>query len=287
MAFQPRESLKSGYPAPGAKAIARRILLEVLFAACATAVFVVSRGRWRASKRNSLALGYWSERSDLDVTIYSRTNAPLGRPVLFLWKLFRRTGEWAAYTERDLAWGSFANPFELARDPKLSRLAGPRAATGAEGFVFLRRMLGSDAYLRAADRRRKWEFHRRALEESLGIRCVQPYPGFLDDLDRFLAPAPVAAGYAPQLALEPHRWLVGAIAANDVLEGRLREFDPELVSVAAAQVDWEIWGLLGQVRLRRNRRDVVEHMENLGRLFPEGHPALPKIRRYRDYINNI
>lgn len=263
-------------------AYARRLFLEGIFLLVAALVFLVSRGQWRAWKRNSLALGYWSERSDLDLTLFSRSAAPLSPAMRALWRIFRRFGEWAAYTGANAGFAPLANPLELARDPKLARLFGSRSATRGEAFVFLLRMRDADAHLPGASvtRERKWNYHRKAVETETGLRSGCPFPDFVEELLAGLSPVPVASWGEHEALLRPHRWLGGALASGVSIHGYFAEAAPSLIEVARLQVSWEIWGLLGQVRLRGNYEDVSRHLMNLADLFPPGDPIRETVGKF-------
>ncbi len=251
----------------------RRIALEALFALVSFLVFVATLGKWKAWPRNSLALGYWSEGSDLDLTLYTPADTPLPRSLRVLWRMFRPFGEWAAYCGSDREWALLANPLEIDRDPRLAKLLlpEPRKPTPAEAFVFWLRMAGSDALLkdpgRQRTRERKWNFHREALERATGFSCQSAFPDFVDELGDRLAPIPRSGWAASEPWLQPHRWLGPALAAGGATLGKFAHSDTALLALARAQVEWEIWGLLGQVRLRQNQGAVSLHLSNLAGLF--------------------
>lgn len=258
----------------------RRLCLELLFWLIFILVFLVTAGNWTVWRRNSLALGYWSENSDLDITLFSKKNARPSYALIFLWKCFCRFGEWAVYTEEDRKWMNIANPLEISRDPILLRQCGllARKPNGAEAFVFWLRMMDSDAFFKKNirsdkmfSRVRKWSFHRKSVEPFLKKKVESTFPAYVEEIMHALSPVPAEDFLVngSDAYLRPHRWLGEALFSGLNTKKYFQEASPLLLNIARAQVQWEVWGLLGQIRLRRNYINVMEHLENLTNLFPE------------------
>ena len=273
----------------------RRLLLEVLLWHISILVSFVSFGKWRTWPRNSLALGYWSENSDLDLTLFGKENTPVCKTLLWLWKVFRPCGEWAVYTTGDKDWAVYANPLELARDPKIIETLGlePRAATSTEAFIFWLRILGSDEHLRSASERqvrsraRKWNFHLRAVERSTGLQASIAFPAFLEEIKIKLSPVAKEEWEKSRPFLFPHQWLVDAFAQKIAISEYFRDSSPALIALARAQVQWEIWGLLGQVRLRKNYSEVKNHLANLASLFPQEDPIRNLEQKFCQHLEKL
>jgi hypothetical protein len=268
----------------------RRIALEALFIFICCLTTTVTGGKWKCWRRNSLALGYWSEQSDLDLTFFREQNLPPPWALLVLWKIFRRLGEWAAYCGTDHAWAAQANPLELARDPRLALLIMPaaRKASRSECFAFWLRMVGSDAFLtqpsKAGTRWRKWNFHRARIEEASGLACSSAFPEFIGELGERLSPIPRAEWAEHESLIHPHSWFWPAYRAGQATPECFANHPPALLDVARAQVRWEIWGLLGQVRLRGNLAEVSRHIELLAGLFPSHDPIRSVAQEFQLYL---
>jgi proline iminopeptidase len=258
----------------------RRALLEFLFLQITGLVWIFGFGKWKVWKRNSLALGYWTATSDLDVTLFSKSEIKLSAPLLLLWRFYRRFGEWAVYTTTDVHWLNVANPFELARDPILIKTFRhhSRKPSSAEAFTFWQRMSESDRRLGSLDpqvvasRAQKWAHHRESLQKELNIVSTKTFPAFVEEIEKQLTDAPAAWWPQREPLLRPQRWMVDAIR-NEMPAGEfLKGQNENLLEVARAQVHWELWGLLGQVRLARNYSDVLLHLAQLSGLFSHTDP---------------
>lgn len=270
----------------------RWFVLQSVFAIASVCITIASLGRWRAWRRNSLVLGYWSENSDLDLTLYSDSEVALTPRLLKLWSFFRRAGEWAVYASADKKWAQYSNPFELRRDPKLEKTFSPsKIATKTEAFVFWLRMRDSDVYLnqieKISTRERKWEHHRKVLENELGIRCRKLFPDSVLEMGESLSPVPSSQWADLEHILRPHRWIAGARQSGQPLDGILAKTSPELIDIARSQIHWEIWGLLGQIRLRQNWEEVKQHLIHLAQLFPEGDAIHTDIDEFLNHLESF
>jgi hypothetical protein len=254
----------------------RRLLLEAGLRFVAAYVFLASRGKWRAWARNSLALGYCSESSDLDITLFSRGSDPLPVSVFVLARVLRRCGEWAAFSAADREWAEEANPLELARDPRLVRELGmvPRQATRAECFVFWLRMSGADKTADLDERflwkkERKWRFHLRTLERESKIRCKEDFPAAVTEMGLRLSPVPSNDWEHFRAFFRPQEWLKKeAIPLGISTEEYLLHGPQIALDIARCQLRWELWGLLGQMRLRTDFPRVENHFRLLSGIFP-------------------
>lgn len=273
----------------------RRFLLEVLFWGIATLIAIVTGSQWRVWRRNSLVLDYWDKQSDLDLTLYSTTQKQLPKSVLVLWRLCRRFGEWAAFSSEDRRWVSVANPLELARDPRLmAEMGAPsRMPTRPEAFVFWLRMVGLNSGSMQIDfskilvRSRKWSFHRSQLHKAVGLTVNSPFPDYVEEMGEALAPIPKSDWLEQKSFLLPHQWL-GEVRSSDVPAVEpLVSSVPDLNQVARAQVQWEVWGLLSQIRLENNRVAIEEHLLNLAKIFPETDDMHVMLKSFIEYLNQI
>jgi hypothetical protein len=269
----------------------RRALLEILFWQVSALVWLTTLGAWRTWRRNSLALGYWSENSDLDITLYCPHDNSVPPSVLLLWRFFRRFGEWSAHTSSDRKWIDFANPLELKRDPKIIAAFNctPRTASLDEAFVFWLRMSTSDHRIRShsaqelRSREKKWNYHRTVLEQETGLRSSFPFPDFIDDVLVRLSPIPKETWQEREAYLRPHTWLTTAFSAGLEISEVLKTEDPQALELARAQVRWEFWGLLGQMRLRENYAEVHKHLEHLANMLPIQDPLREAQRDFKAY----
>ena len=256
----------------------RLAALEIIFWVAWGLIRVTTLGRWTAWKRNSLALGYWTETSDLDLTLYCASDVPLPKITIKLWRAFSPCGEWAAYTASDLKWANFANPFELARDPRLKAKVEARKPSGTEAFVFWLHMFDSDGKVRGSDpvarasRRSKWRFHRHQLESAGFLVEDRPFPEFVAQTLAALAPAEIFAPENESLC-RPQRWLSQTFPGEVAKDQIFTQCPAALTEVARAQIHWELWGLLGQIRLRGNLIEVTAHFQNLANLFAASDPV--------------
>jgi hypothetical protein len=289
-----RQQTKPFSPLVFAKRWVRRIILESLFILISLLVLATAGRKWKVWQRNSLALGYWSEGSDLDLTFYCANNSVFPPTLLVLRRLFRRFGEWTVYCGPDKEWASLANPIELARDPRLVKifLHNPRPATPAECFAFWIRMVGSDLFLKVpakvGTRAHKWNYHRERLEEAAGISCESAFPEFIAELGERLAPVPRESWVGHEPLLNLHKWFWPAYHSGMVSPMMFAgQKNAALLDVARAQVAWEVWGLLGQVRLGNNRSEVNRHIKLLAGLFPEMDPILPAAQGFEAYLSQM
>jgi hypothetical protein len=149
-------------------------------------------------------------------------------------------------------------------------------------------MHDSDSYLqqseRMASRERKWEYHRKIIENEMGIRCQKKFPESVLEMGELLSPVPSSKWAELQHVLFPHRWITGARRSGQNLKQAFLGISPELLEIARGQIHWEIWGLLGQVRLRRNSEDVKQHLIHLTQLFPERDPLHSSLKEFLAYL---
>jgi hypothetical protein len=257
-------------------ALPRRIALEAVFRVISVSIFLATAGAWRAWYRNSLALGYWSSHSDLDLTLFSRSAAIPPKLITFRPAWLRAVGEWALYSQSDFEWASY---------DFLSR------STRVEAFVFWMRTRSSDHFLGETDkvstRARKWEFQRALVERDWGALSPAPFPFFIDEIYEKLSPVKLAEQEKNFKFFEPHKWLVGAQGRREHTDNVLAGGSPELLEIARTQGRWEIWGILGQVRLNRDYEDVSRFLYCLVRMFPEGDPLYVTMQRFLAYLEAL
>lgn len=270
-------------------------------------VRIICSGEWRAWARNSMALGYHSELSDLDVTVFSDSSSVPPQRLLNLWRIFRRFGEWALYTKEDLAFSDLSNSYEIERDPSLKQIIGERQEAPGDDFVFWLRMVEADGYLRSEKkclRRAKWSFHLRQIANrgvitERRILDSHPFPEFIEEVGLRLS----QSNFSPrsvlcessgtlQSYLRPHRWLGGALAEGLSTERILSKIKPDpssydLLAVARAQIRWEAWGLMGQVRLNGNYEQVIKHLSNLCLMLPSDDPLIGRMEEFLVYLNKL
>lgn len=273
----------------------RRFLLEVLFWGIATLIAILTGFQWHAWRRNSLALGYWDKQSDLDLTLYSTTQTQLPKSVVILWRLCRRFGEWAAFSSEDRRWVSVANPLELARDPRLmAEMGAPgRIPTRPEAFVFWLRMVGLNIgsmqidFPRIVVRPRKWNFHQSQLQDALSLTVNSPFPRSVEETGEALTPIPKRDWVDQKRFLLPHQWLGEVRGSGSLVVEPLVSPITSLNEVARAQVQWEVWGLLSQIRLANNQVAVEEHLSNLAKIFPDTDDMHILLRSFIEYLNQL
>lgn len=266
--------------------------LHAVFALLLFCITMVSRGRFKAWRRNSLVLGYWSENSDLDLTLFSFERGPFPAGLIRLWSIFRRSGEWAAYEIRDQEWVQFANLFELQRDPQLFKMFfASFQPTRAQAFAFWLRMYSSDAYLNSSEKRAsrkgKWDYHQKSLMDAFALDVKENFPESVVAVGEALSPIPASDWPKYEHALYPHRWIAQALHSEHKLDEVFSDLSPELLEVARSQVHWEMWGLLGQVRLRQNWQDVRQHLLNLSRLFAAQDPLRSEVLSFLCYLDEL
>ena len=262
----------------------RNFLLRVAEYVLGVILVLASRGCTRAWSRNSLRLGYASERSDLDLTVVARAD-PCEREAAFC-RAYNGVGmgEAALYSETDREWAFLANPFEASRDPLLARkfgMAGVEQASRAQAIVFFLRMAGSDPYLHEPrwieTRARKWRHHLAWIggatgtdpgEFDSGAAIERFFPVLLPEFGRsdFHYRSEEHERFA---CLHPHRWLADARPLGIVLRPMEGRGAPILREVQVEQIKWEMWGLTGQIRLNENPESVVEHLAVLFGLLTE------------------
>ncbi len=212
------------------------------------------------------------------------------------------------------AFAPFANPLELARDPRtLELLPGARrSADSAERSVFILRGIESDVrhlLMHPEVRTPKWRSHLSAIGHELEgapdlVRLTQLAVRLSEWGTQDEQAAAVrslveyfklrAAGvHFPDIATDPYRWIFLPYRFCFKPEAPPRLKDPA-ASIARAQMGWEIWGLLGQIRnalfwAPESREGIGIHLETLERytksaLPPEvahvgGQDLLPALER--------
>jgi hypothetical protein len=277
-----------------AAVLARRASLGVLFAFVFIYIKIASRGKWSAWPRNSIAMGYWSENSDLDLSLYCVKNIPLPLSIRALWKFCRRFGEWAAYTSEDREIARLANPFELERDPRLKSALeiSSRHSNPVDAFVYWTRMSESDGYLheqktRISSRARKWHFHLSQVRQHLkDKRKTRHFPEFIEEVRKELSPFRIDT-HEHRAFLRPHHWLNEALSSGQQIEGHFADAAPLSLELARAQVRWEAWGVLGQLRLRKNYSEVARHLQHLANLFAAGDQIKNNGEQFQQHIQNL
>lgn len=273
------------------RALIRRLLLEVIYWPIAIFVAVASGFRWRSWCRNSLALGYWSLHSDLDLTLFSSTEKVLPNSIVWLWKRTRPLGEWAVFCASDQRWLDLGNPWEIERDPRLVEVLRmhPREPSPAESFVFWLRMHGGRDFCdfnvsKIQRRQEKWQFHLRQLVSRKPVNLSRPFPFSVQEAAERLAPIEPAQWLEQRMYLWPHLWLGDALFQQMPTSRIFAAGPSELLDIARAQVQWEMWGLLSQIRLERNFESVLQHLTQLADLFPEGDTVRGTIQEFEAYL---
>ena len=215
--------------------------------------------------RNSLALDYWElGLSDLDLTVLVEGDA---HAALDAWSQLRPLrmlligGEVQIYTHKGaIHLMSYANPWELRRDPGLLRRLEclPSFANPMHRTVFLTRMLLADSGLIKFPwgRQRKWREHLQAMQLPVPATITWAYlvdllhaqPPFDNFLRSELEETLLSSRHNSHEASALNR----LIRANNHIWGEfvkeqddqcLNDYSPQAHEFLACMVEWEIWGL--------------------------------------------
>ncbi len=237
--------------------------------------------------------------SDLDLTILWKKNANQTqiehfiKTFRFLSKIIPILSESNHYTISDTrAFTPVANFFEITRDPQLVKsLSYSPAADNdykQQAITFISRMLYSDLYglqHYPSLRLKKWDFHIKQISEKLQIPPLKRTNIGIDEIieklsnltghpaqelkQLFLLPHRFsdAALLRNKLfaSFFPHKWVGVVIMNSSIDEGCaiVRSMNPKELSIFSSQIEWEIWGLLGQIPLIEDMLGFHRHLYNL------------------------
>ena len=227
---------------------------------------ILKDGRTTVWPRNSLALGYWEfGSSDIDLSVWVEGGAQEVRQTwsrVQPWKWMLLGGETQIYSssmiERFL---SYANPFELMRDPLLIEKLGYPHLRKSEGqkTTFLARMLLADHVLKFDHHAHagKWGHHLRfmgyseATPKDFGslvelLHQTEAFKEFsFEELaETILMPKPqsqLQTSFLQKLLYSNHHPWLDQAKAKDIEDlGKASQAQHEYL---AHMIEWEIWGL--------------------------------------------
>ena len=227
--------------------------------------------------RNSFVLGSLTPGvSDLDLTFWWQKR-PSADEIERAFRFHRRFRRWLPlvteinqYVQSELEmFQAFANPFELARDPRSARRMATRAPSLSEAVVFLLRLLDADAenlIRRPWVRKRKWQNHFDVVgaefpnfqsPHELGLRTLVEAVADFASVPRdqkALAVQELEAYFsnpkrrdAESLGL-PSRWQ-GVFLPHRFAHhwNRVLNLTSDRSDLFVSQIEWEVWGLYGQI----------------------------------------
>ena len=218
--------------------------------------------------------------SDIDFTILLNSERSRREIQLFLklYSLFKRfipiLGEINIYEQKDLSSAAtWINWYELKRDPMLFNLVEALSPKNGDKFVYLLRLLESDAFnliSRPSQRHKKWQRHFQEVE-----LCCPNEITLLNTISAILPCSPITQKHNETksflsyylshnqsetyqnlhcdekerlfIIMYPHRWLVAANGERSLVSTlrRLR-FTEEELEIICAQLKWEVNGLYTQ-----------------------------------------
>ncbi len=275
--------------------IRRKRRLRILLRIARILVSVFSSGTCLAWARNGHAVGYATDISSLDVTLYSSEGKPPSLWVLRIARLFGRFGKWS-FRQRPDRWViDAANLFELGRDPLLWKalVRKARTPTPAEALVYWMRLKDEDQWLSSksmadvAHRQAKWEYHQRAIQRGLKDATSFTFPGLIDQMERHLLRLTGAPYLGQEAFLRPHRWIENSENLTPSKKPILAGGPEAWLAIARAQVQWEFWEMLGQVRLKQNFEECRHRFVTLVDLFAENDPIRLDAKKYLEYFDAI
>lgn len=226
--------------------------------------------------------------SDLDLTlVHGGVCSPdFIRHILSVFKkLFPYLGEANIFEKRHLPFIlSKMNSFELMRDPQLyEQFSGHKNFSSAEKFVFIARMLFSDADTLRIDprlRKRKWVAHFKLIGLELNDESV--------DFDFILKTLKELSLHSPRIEYSLEKWSQLRLEEGfDIYKAHLGEgfgimaphcklwfhteedisylknLTPIEKEILLAQIDWEFCGIYSQKMYLPQKQNI----EHLGRLF--------------------
>jgi len=286
----------------------RRALLQALALGIHLFLYVFSFGSVKAWTRNSLRMGYSSEHSDLDLTVYKDSKP--GWPLRKFASVFHgcKIGETTLFCSSDKQWLHLANPCEISRDPLLLREMGcspPNAASKAQAIVFLLRTHSSDKYLgnslTEGSRRKKWAHHFALVHSLSGLPN-----NFLSLLNSETLSLAVEKNLRSILPNEISEWRANDPEKNEeifryvfphVWIGKARQLELEISplhsvtqswdQIQEEQIKWEMWGLLSQVRKYDTAQNVIEHLRHLFLLLPTERKEVLDCNRFLAYLGEL
>lgn len=253
--------------------------------------------------RNSLANDYWEfAQSDLDLTVWVEGGmeqaAKTWLEIIPLRKLLVG-GEVHVFASAVVAkYLPYANPLELARDPRLAvRLSFDRLPTRAEKVAYLVKSIQSDKKLAILPsiRQRKWRWILAQLGLELPVReltrevlireVLKPLAPWLaafsvEDIVCVLGSTDNPADLRTlEAMLKPNQeaWFDQRVARDTRL---LEQLDEEFHEYLAAMVSWEIWGIspLVQLTCGLTLLQLTQHSQNQVRLIE--HLKISPARRH-------
>jgi hypothetical protein len=277
----------------------------------------------RVWPRNSYALGTLVPLvSDLDLTIWfatdpgEKTMGRLNRALPLLKKVFPFMGEVNLYFgDEEIIFAKLVNYFELMRDPQLINLIPPwpRKNLKTEAVVYLLRHLEADLHnlmTRPQVRLKKWRQNLNKVSEVLlfdqNAELKNPNTLFKDILsfiiDLLMVEDPIQRQEITQ-SLESYFILKNSGASLNEMEATLNPwwliFFPhrfcfsskdlplgheKFSEIFVGQVQWEIWGIMSQMRINPQVSNYKEHLECLAGFmaarYPEASQAHFDVIRY-------
>jgi hypothetical protein len=251
--------------------------------------------------RHSYVLaGFVPGLSDIDLTIWFGTSPSSQDKKLLLQRLKRLKhvlpllGEINAFVDESARrWVDLANPLELERDPQLLEKLGSRKRipTREEKAAFLLHAVESDLNLLkfdSATRTGKWRSHLQSV--GLGDDLPLTLEVLAQETAHAFFPSALSASVSKSLLSYWSKLCEGTpfyeIDFDEVLFGifphraihtnrsRAQRLHSSLEPIAAAQLQWEIWGLLSQAIPSQSyssegRQNILRHLKILADFLDE------------------
>jgi hypothetical protein len=283
-------------PENGRTPVLHRLGLRILLRSIRLLVYALSWRKCIAWPRNGSVFAHAWPQIDLEITMYSTEGRPLSYVLISLSRFFERWGKWRFYQRPDRWVLDVANRFELGRDPLLWKalIRKSRPVTPVEALVYWMRMReDDDRWLKSKSpallelRRKKWEYHQRAVAHGLSEPLSFSFPELVDEVEKHLRRRAGVENLKDERYLQPHLWLKTAIQQGTPLKEALAKAPEPWRALVREQLRWEFWSLLGQVRLRRNFAQVLQYVAAMGKIFGESDPLRDEVIKWVGYLETI
>lgn len=207
--------------------------------------------------------------SDIDLTILSTKDEldPFAiESIHFLKSIFIILGEINFYSNRSLELiKDIHNSYELQRDPILMSFAQIKVTSSPiDASIFLLRTYESDRdnlQKRSKLRIRKWA-------KVFKIFNIEINELNRDRVDQLLNERVGEDILKNEMISSPHRWLENNWSTLQNIEviNFYSHLDENACQIVAGQIRWEVFGILTQLPFLKNRKEMINHFENLKRI---------------------